>query len=85
MLTAKTFEKVRRYALWTAIGSAAAYLLFQLLQSWGAFETAGGGDEFGYGGDPTFWGKLIESLSIIFGISVAVVIVILFVIPRNKD
>jgi hypothetical protein len=85
MLTAKTFEKIRRNTLWTAIGSAAAYLLFRLLESWGAFETTGGGDEWGYSGTPTFWGKLLDSFGVIFGVSVAVLIVILFVVPRNKD
>ena len=85
MLETKTLETVRRYALWTAIGSAGAFLLLQLLESWGAFETSAHGDEWGYGGTTTVWGKLIESFGLIFGISAAVLIVILFAIPRKKD
>jgi hypothetical protein len=79
------FEKVRRCTLWTAIGSAAAFLLFQLLKSWGAFDTTTGGGEWGYGGTTTFWGKLLDSLGIVFGISFVVLIVILLAVPRKKD
>ena len=90
MLKNKTFEKVRRYALWTAICSAAVLLVLEVLQTWGAFKTTTPGDYSSdfmdySGGTTTFWGHLLDSFGVVFGISAGLLIVILFVIPRKKN
>ena len=88
MIKTKMFEKVRRYTLWTAICSAAVLLVLEVLEAWGAFKTSSGGDEmmgYGFGGTTTFWGHLLDSVGIVFGISAGLLIVILFAIPRKKN
>ena len=88
MIKTKTFEMVRRYTLWTAICSAAVLLVLEVLKAWHAFNTSVGGSGMmglDFGGKTTFWGHLLDSVGVVFGISAGLLIVILFAIPRKKN
>lgn len=78
MSEAKLIKKVRCYSLWAVIGSAVLLAILQVLQSWGAIDFSSGDVFMGLGGDPTFWGKLQESLVAVFGFGIAIILILLF-------
>jgi hypothetical protein len=85
---AKTFEKVRRWSLVVAIASIAVLVILTVLESWGAISFTNSSllDDYGYyPGEPSFWGKLQETLGIITGFAFAVILMVLFVLPRKKN
>lgn len=79
-----TFEKARRWSLVTAVSAIILLVLLYVLEAWGAIEF-GGYDDWSWEITTTFWGKLQESLSIVAGFGFAVVLLILFVLPRKKN
>ena len=81
-----TFEKARRCSLVAAIAAIALLVILTILEAWGAIDYYGGSDSWGFSmGEMTFWGKLQESLSIIAGFAFAIIVAVLFVLPRKKN
>ncbi|MBN2176272.1 MAG: hypothetical protein JW722_01270 [Demequinaceae bacterium] len=82
-----TFEKARRWSLVAAIGTIALLVVLTILESWGAIDyTSCEPDSWGYCyGDPNFWGKLEQTLTVIVGFAFAIIVMVLFVLPRKKN
>lgn len=82
-----TFEDARRWSLVAAIGAITLLVVVTILEAWGAIDFYDTGtDSWGYYlGEQTFWGKLQESLSIIAGFGFAVIVLVIFVLPRKKN
>ena len=95
----KTILKtIRKYALWTVLGSAALLLILELLKVWNVIDTVDGGSmpDLGdlamnalMGGEmslealsfsppsPNVWGHIEETLAVILGIGVVVMLALL--------
>jgi phosphotransferase system glucose/maltose/N-acetylglucosamine-specific IIC component len=87
MSEAQLLKKIRRWTLWSVIGAAVSLVILNVLNSWGAIDFTSGGLFMDYGGEPTFWGKLQESLMIVFGFGWAIILSLLFasLIRDRKD
>jgi hypothetical protein len=99
MSEAKLLKRVRRYALWSVIDTAALLIILSILETWGAIDfieepsIMGRNNPMDLGGlagligEPTAWGKLQASLMTVLGFAVVVILAMLFaslIRDRNK-
>ncbi len=87
MIETALFEKIRRYGLLVAIGATVVLLVLKVLETGGAFETSSYSYDYfsdSYGG-PNFWSKTESIFWYIVGFSWAIILMVLFVIPRKKN